>query len=351
MGHGEEHRDGGVSRPAVPPAPYAHQALRQWRDGDWLGALTTSGKAIFTTQWDTLGLGGLWNMTVDEKVRAAWNRGDYLTAIGRGLTNAAMAVDPGTWFTKLGPISKAARAADKATRLAKGGGAAKQASKAASKAQRAAKRGDYAGAQKAAAQARRKADAAKRDAKKHGCKTGSLANLPPPLHTGGRYTAPLSPPDDPCSAASQAEQYAQQARKANVQAALNVGRDDTQAVRHRLAHSGQTRAEHQNVAVAGYDIDGLEPGRLEGVSGTKKYSGTASNPEDTKFDPTSKDGGIHRPTDSERKILETLSRKLKKDSKGTVELYTEREPCKACRNVIKQFKKEYPGVEIEVQYE
>ncbi|AYF78555.1 hypothetical protein D7D52_37375 [Nocardia yunnanensis] len=68
----------------------------------------------------------------------------------------------------------------------------------------------------------------------------------------------------------------------------------------------------------------------------------------TSLNPISVDGSVERPTDSEFKILDQLAQKLNPDSKGVINLYTEREPCPACDNVIKQFQDKFPGVKVNV---
>lgn len=126
-----------------------------------------------------------------------------------------------------------------------------------------------------------------------------------------------------------------------------AGKQAADDVRARLAANGETISKGRNVAVARGTIDGEEIS-LDAVSGTKTPSGTVQMPESPTLNPISVDGSVERPTDSEFKILDQLAQKLNPDSKGVINLYTEREPCPACDNVIKQFQDKFPGVKVNV---
>ncbi|QLY32956.1 hypothetical protein H0264_12590 [Nocardia huaxiensis] len=127
------------------------------------------------------------------------------------------------------------------------------------------------------------------------------------------------------------------------------GKQEAQAVRDRLAASGQTIAGTRNVAVTRGQIDGQDIS-LDAVSGGKTPDGTVGTPKEPMFNPVSEDGSVIRPTDSEYKILENLGQQLRPDSKGSINLYTEREPCGACLSVIEQFRAKFPGVEVNVTH-
>ncbi|MFD4444879.1 deaminase domain-containing protein [Nocardia sp. NPDC058519] len=73
-------------------------------------------------------------------------------------------------------------------------------------------------------------------------------------------------------------------------------------------------------------------------------------PENPALQPRSKDDRTVRPTDSEFRILGSLAQQLGPDATGTSNLYTEREPCDACGNVVPQFMKKYSGVKVKVTY-
>ncbi|MDO3650907.1 deaminase domain-containing protein [Nocardia mangyaensis] len=128
------------------------------------------------------------------------------------------------------------------------------------------------------------------------------------------------------------------------------GKQEAQEVRDRLAASGQTIAATRNVAVIRGQVDGQSVS-LDAVSGKNSPAGTVGVPDSTMFTPVSEDGDVVRPTDSEYKLLETLAQQLSPDSKGTIELYTERKPCPACLSVIKQFEEQYPGVKVKLTSE
>ncbi|MFJ2838740.1 deaminase domain-containing protein [Nocardia sp. NPDC087230] len=128
------------------------------------------------------------------------------------------------------------------------------------------------------------------------------------------------------------------------------GKQEAQEVRDRLAASGQTIAATRNVAVMRGEVDGQSVS-LDAVSGKNSPAGTVGVPDNTRFTPVSEDGNVRRPTDSEYKLLETLAQQLGPDSKGTIELYSERKPCPACLSVIKQFEEQFPGVKVNVTSE
>ncbi|TCJ89380.1 deaminase domain-containing protein [Nocardia alba] len=127
------------------------------------------------------------------------------------------------------------------------------------------------------------------------------------------------------------------------------GAEEAQKVRERLAASGETIKKTRNVAVARGEINGQQIS-LDAVSGDDSPTGTVSKPENPVLEPRSDDGLTVRPTDSEFKILDSLAQQLGPDATGTINLYTEREPCDACDNVVEQFMKKYPGVKVKVTY-
>jgi hypothetical protein len=77
-----------------------------------------------------------------------------------------------------------------------------------------------------------------------------------------------------------------------------------------------------------------------------------AKPTDPGFDlPVQPNGRIARNTDGEYKILEYLRTRLTPNSTGTVDLYTENEPCSAsCKDVVSQFQRMFPKVKLNVTY-
>lgn len=208
---------------------YARQAVRQWRNGDYFGAAVTIGEYSFDSWWNSpVSVGGIVNAFVDDKTREYWREGQYGKAAGRVFGNVALLIDPGTWATKLGPLSKVGRVAENAGKVLKGSRlatAARAAKQAAGRAVQAARRGDLKTARREAAEARRRANEAKQEARKRGCKTVSLG----PLHIGGRFSTPLkpkrnnknkngaTPETNPCETAKAAERDAKNAENAAIQ--------------------------------------------------------------------------------------------------------------------------------------
>ncbi|MEV4154931.1 deaminase domain-containing protein [Nocardia salmonicida] len=132
------------------------------------------------------------------------------------------------------------------------------------------------------------------------------------------------------------------------QSSIN-GAEEAQKVRERLAASGETIKKSRNVAVARGEINGQQIS-LDAVSGDDSPTGTVSKPENPVLKPESDDKLTVRPTDSEFKILDSLAQQLEPGATGTINLYTEREPCDACQNVVEQFMNKYPGVQVKVTY-
>jgi hypothetical protein len=113
----------------------------------------------------------------------------------------------------------------------------------------------------------------------------------------------------------------------------------------RLKHSV---GRNQNIAYAEVKITGQE-GDLVGISGVVSPSGTVKTPKEWKFK-TQPKGAATSEYDSESKILEHIAEGLEKGAEGSITIYTERKPCFSCRDVIYEFRKEYPGITLKVEY-
>ncbi|MFD1906935.1 deaminase domain-containing protein [Paenibacillus rhizoplanae] len=62
-------------------------------------------------------------------------------------------------------------------------------------------------------------------------------------------------------------------------------------------------------------------------------------------------GNIYlRDGDTEYKILNDVASKLgdNKDAAGTIRLFTEKDTCGSCNNIIQQFQKDFPNIKVEV---
>ena len=59
---------------------------------------------------------------------------------------------------------------------------------------------------------------------------------------------------------------------------------------------------------------------------------------------------INRSTDTEAKILNNIANQLGNNSnaKGSITLFTEREPCASCAINIDQFRKKYPNIDLNI---
>src|SRR5207302_155168 len=116
----------------------------------------------------------------------------------------------------------------------------------------------------------------------------------------------------------------------------------TGAVRSSLQLQGR------NVAVAETNIDGRSE-MLTGISGKASPPGTVPPPTDPLFQ-TKPSGAMTRAYDSEVKVLESVAKDLPSDAKGTLSLYTEREPCLSCQGVIQAFQQRFPGINLIVTH-
>ena len=104
----------------------------------------------------------------------------------------------------------------------------------------------------------------------------------------------------------------------------------------------------KNIAYADANVDG-ESSELIGISGKKPVGDTVGMPDESKLHPLSQ-GYDSRDDHSELKILEHIARKANEFSKGLVKIYTEREPCPSCEEVIKEFRRLYTGIVVLVEY-
>ncbi|MGK5557993.1 hypothetical protein ACSNOI_40945, partial [Actinomadura kijaniata] len=115
----------------------------------------------------------------DDESQKDWKTGHKVRAVTRAVWNGASWFIPyydiGKAVSKIGKFGKAAKAAEAAAKAGKAGRLAQEAQQAATRAQKAAEAGDVEGVRRAAAEARQKADQASQEAKRSGCKIGSLA--------------------------------------------------------------------------------------------------------------------------------------------------------------------------------
>lgn len=83
----------------------------------------------------------------------------------------------------------------------------------------------------------------------------------------------------------------------------------------------------------------------------KEEGGWESYPKEPKYNSVVKRvNGYHRYNDTECKLVESLVKELQGNyaAKGKIELFTEREVCDSCKDVIKAFSKEFPEISITV---
>ncbi|NIG76579.1 hypothetical protein F3J34_23720 [Klebsiella sp. Ap-873] len=108
-----------------------------------------------------------------------------------------------------------------------------------------------------------------------------------------------------------------------------------------------------NVAVAEVDIPSM-PKQMAAHSGVdnagKGLVGTGSQNFEHKTLPNKEYALIPRNTDSEYKILDNLADQLGNNTsaKGSVTIFIERSACGSCLDVVDQFQKRYPGIQVNV---
>jgi hypothetical protein len=105
----------------------------------------------------------------------------------------------------------------------------------------------------------------------------------------------------------------------------------------------------RNIAFAEYEIDGLTD-EIIGVSGKADRAGTAGVPNQRKFETITTPDGNPRTLDAEVKILEELASQLPNNASGKVHLFSELPFCESCAGVIKQFKEQFPNVEVIISH-
>ncbi len=112
------------------------------------------------------------------------------------------------------------------------------------------------------------------------------------------------------------------------------------------------RKSYGNFAVARTAIDGAD-GYTIGVSGLRNFEGVAP-PIPARgsrhFEATQVEGHWTH-NDAEFRILEYLSDNWTQYSRGSVWLYTERQPCPSCSRVLyEQFPVQFPHIELHVYH-
>ncbi len=134
-------------------------------------------------------------------------------------------------------------------------------------------------------------------------------------------------------------------------AGLEIANDIRKALRHKpLAQEGR-----RNIAVAEVQIDGKKE-LLFSLSGKGSPPGTVLAVEPPpRFTTRQVRGAASTKNHSETKILERVAKDMHPDSRGTISLYTEREPCESCSwssplGVIEQFKEAFPNIKLEVTW-
>ncbi|MFJ6141875.1 deaminase domain-containing protein [Kitasatospora sp. NPDC092286] len=114
------------------------------------------------------------------------------------------------------------------------------------------------------------------------------------------------------------------------------------AADHRVnANNGLGVKADKNIAVARVRVDGSND-FMTATSGKHVNPGETGMPVTRRFDPGT------RPYDSETHIFETLAQRLTPESKGTIDLYSERIVCPSCEGLIGQFSKAFPGIQINI---
>ncbi|HIE4217113.1 TPA: deaminase domain-containing protein [Proteus mirabilis] len=104
----------------------------------------------------------------------------------------------------------------------------------------------------------------------------------------------------------------------------------------------------RNIATSNYNING-EKGIADAVSGINTNDKPfVQIPDVNKRKFKTFEVGHDRAFDSEVKIFEHIANKYPTTAKGRIDLFSERAVCDSCSNVITQFKKMYPNIEVHI---
>ena len=106
---------------------------------------------------------------------------------------------------------------------------------------------------------------------------------------------------------------------------------------------------YKNIAVADFLI-GNDRGELIAISGRSTRPGTVALPDNPLFQTFEVPPGHSRSYDSERKLLEEVGLRYVQtpDVQGRINVWTEREPCDSCCEVIEQFRRRFPNIRLTV---
>jgi len=106
----------------------------------------------------------------------------------------------------------------------------------------------------------------------------------------------------------------------------------------------------RNIGIVRCSIGGKEFEEFA-VSGEKAYNGVGL-PSQRIFQLLNPPPGHYRGYDSECKLLEHIAAKYtqNKNVEGKIKLFTERPPCPSCKDIISQFLRMFPNIEIDIQH-
>ncbi len=106
---------------------------------------------------------------------------------------------------------------------------------------------------------------------------------------------------------------------------------------------------YKNIAVVDFQI-GDDSGELIAVSGRSTRPGTVRLSDEPLFQTFEVPPGHSRAYDSERKLLEEVGLRYIQtpEVQGRINLWTEREPCHSCCDVIEQFRRRFPNIRLTV---
>jgi hypothetical protein len=99
----------------------------------------------------------------------------------------------------------------------------------------------------------------------------------------------------------------------------------------------------RNLGIAVVEIQGRPPIQYKAFSGPAHIKGFEDGVSISGLQPS-----VEREHDSEVKILTDLAKTLPPGTRGKITIYTERIPCPSCSLIIRNFKKLYPGIDVEV---
>ena len=133
-------------------------------------------------------------------------------------------------------------------------------------------------------------------------------------------------------------------------AARHIRDVDPKEIVDALRATGRFK-KSMNLAAATVDVDGLSPMILTATSGFERRKGMVPSPGDPVSGYPQRYVPVGRAADSEAKLFNYLANRLgppNSSAGGTIRLHSQREMCPSCSGVMNSFRRDYPGIRIQL---